>query len=228
MEENAPTLLASSSASSPPIGVLTCSPRSGGNSDTAARLFAQGYAAIAGREPQPVMLREYTVLPCSGCDACRRAICAPSESDLPWFGCPLAAKDHSAPLLSFLTEAPSLCLVSPIYFYHLPAQLKALLDRSQPFWHLADMGIDYFRAGERTCHIILIGARPKGKHLFEGSLLTLKYALATLRIKLAKPLLLYCLDQSSALANDNRAKEQVLQYGRQAAEMCEAQDSLKK
>jgi len=228
VEENAPTLLSSSGASGPPIGLLACSPRPGGNSDTAARLFAQGYAAIAGREPQPIMLREYTVLPCSGCDACRRAICTPSKSGLPWLGCPLAAKDHSAPLLSFLTEASSLCLVSPIYFYHLPAQLKALLDRTQPFWHLADMDIDYFRASERTCHIILIGARPRGKHLFEGSLLTLKYALAALRIRLAKPLLLYGLDQSSALADDSRAKEQVLQYARQAAKLCEARDSLKK
>jgi multimeric flavodoxin WrbA len=136
---------------------------------------------------------------------------------LPRLGCPLAAKDHSTPLLSFLTEAPSLCLVSPIYFYHLPALLKALLDRTQPFWNLSDRGIDVFRTRERTCHVILIGARPQGKQLFAGSLLTLKYALAGLRIKLAEPLLLYGLDKASALADDSRTGEQVFQYGRQAA-----------
>ena len=246
-EENAPTLLSSdsfASANLAPIGLLSCSPRPGGNSDTAARLFAQGYAAIAGRDSQTVMLREYTVLPCIGCDACRRAIRAPLESDpgpetalydqarvkalfgqtedglgdgLPRLGCPLAAKEHSAPLLNFLAEAPALCLASPIYFYHLPALLKALLDRTQPFWHLNDMGIDCFRGGERTCHVILIGARPQGKRLFEGSLLTLKYALAALRIKLAEPLLLYGLDQPSALADDSRARKRVLEYAKQAA-----------
>ena len=244
-EKNAPTLLS-------PVGLLACSPRPGGNSDTAARLFARGYAEIAGRSPRPVMLREYTVLPCTGCDACRRAICAPLKSGpgtspgvspgvssgvsydqarvkalfgqtgggLPGLGCPLAARDYSAPLLTLLAEAPSLCLVAPIYFYHLPALLKALLDRTQPFWHLNDMGIDCFRAEERFCHVILIGARPQGKRLFEGSLLTLKYALTALRIRLAEPLLLHGLDQPSALAGDSRAGERVLRYARQAAGLC--------
>jgi multimeric flavodoxin WrbA len=219
--------------------VLACSPRSGGNSDTAADLFARGYASAAGQSPQPVLLREYTVLPCIGCDACRRAIRhLPPESQpeshakpharlkalfgqtcdgLPRLGCPLAAGDHGAPLLNFLAEAPALCLVSPIYFYHLPALLKALLDRTQPFWNLRDMGIDVFRVRERTCHVILLGARPQGKQLFEGSLLTLKYALAGLHIKLAEPLLLYGLEQPSALAGDSRTGERVFQYGRQAA-----------
>ena len=233
-EENAPTLLSS-------VGLLACSPRPGGNSDAAARLFAQGYATITGRSPRSVTLREYTVLPCIGCDACRRAICVPppesgpeasydqaylkalfgqTRDGLPRLGCPFTAKDHSAPLLTFLAEAPSLCLVSPIYFYHLPALLKALLDRTQPFWHLDDMGIDCFRARERVCHVILIGARPQGKRLFEGSLLTLKYALAALRIRLAEPLLLYGLDQPTALTEDSRAGERVLQYGGQAAGLC--------
>ena len=222
--------------------MLACSPRPGGNSDTAADLFAQGYASTAGQSPRPVMLREYTVLPCIGCDACCRAIrrlppepqpeshatpehgrarlkalFGQTRNDLPRFGCPLAARDHGALLLNFLAEAPALCLVSPIYFYHLPALLKALLDRTQPFWNLREMGIDVFRARERTCHVILIGARPQGKQLFAGSLLTLKYALAGLGITLAEPLLLYGLDKASALSGDSRAGEQVFQYGRQAA-----------
>jgi len=204
--------------------VLACSPRAGGNSDTAARLFAKGYAAVGGSEPKPIMLREHTVLPCTGCGACRRAMRMPPESGLASgvhdFSCPLAAKDQSAPLLTFLAEMPSLCLVSPIYFYHLPALLKALLDRTQPFWHLDDMGINHFRDIERTCHLILIGARPRSKRLFEGSLLTLKYALAPLGITLAEPLLLYGLDQPAALAGDSRAVDRVLQYGKQAAGPC--------
>ena len=183
------------------------------------------------------MLREYRILPCTGCGACRKAIRdAPRKSGpegasdrirlkalfgqsrgvLPKFGCPLAAEDHGAPLLNFLAEAPSLCLVSPIYFYHLPALLKALLDRTQPFWHLRDMGIDLFRFRDRICHIILFGARPQGKRLFEGGLLTLKYALANLRISLAEPLLLYGLDNFSALDDDSRAGERVFQYGKMA------------
>jgi hypothetical protein len=171
-----------------------------------------------------------------GCDACREAIrhlppeplpeshakpglealFGQTRGGLPRLGCPLAAKDHGRALLNFLAEAPALCLISPIYFYHLPALLKALLDRTQPFWNLRDMGMDVFRGRERACHVILIGARPQGRRLFEGSLLTLKYALAGLHIKLAEPLLLYGLEGLSALAGDSRAGERVFQYGRQA------------
>ena len=219
--------------------MFACSPRPGANSDAASQLFAQGYASVAGQNPQCIMLREYTILPCIGCDACLRAIRGlPQESgpeisrdkaglkalfgqmhgDLPTYGCPLAIKDHSALLLNVLVEAPSLCLVSPIYFYHLPALLKALLDRTQPFWHLSNMGIDLWTR-DRTCHVILYGARSQGKRLFAGSLLTLKYVLAGLRIRLAEPVLFYGLDKPSALAEDSRTGEQVFEYGKQAARL---------
>ena len=222
--KNATIPLSGSKRIHPRAAVLSCSPRPGGNSDTAVRLFAKGYASLASAGSLPIVLREHAVLPCTGCGACRRAIgLLPSEAtllNLPGFGCPLTAKDQSAPLLKLLAEAAALCLVSPIYFYHLPAQLKALLDRTQPFWNLDDMDIDCFRGRERSCHVILIGARQRGKRLFEGSLLTLKYALAPLGIRLEKPLLLYGLDSPFALAGDSRAQKQVFQYGRQAAGLC--------
>lgn len=214
-------------------GLLACSPRQGGNSDTAARLFARGYAAGHGSAPEPVFLRDYEVFPCKGCDACRRALHeAPSDfrtvssrlnslfgqepGGFPAFGCPQAARDAAAPLLRFLAEAPALCLVSPVYFYHLPAAFKALIDRTQPFWHLRAAGIDPFLGRERRCHVILIGAREKGKRLFEGSLLTLRYALAGLHVRLAEPLLLHGLDKPGALERDGRARELVWQYGERA------------
>ena len=213
-------------------GLLACSPRPGGNSDTAARLFAEGYASVQDEAPFPVFLRDYGVLPCTACDACLHTVQkhgrnAPASSPHALFGqspgetlrlgCPLALKDDSAPLLTFLAETPALCLVSPIYFYHLPALLKALVDRTQPFWHLRNLGISPFSGQERICHIILLGAREQGERLFEGSLLTLKYALAGLGLRPAEPLLLYGLEGADDLAGNNAAQERVRDYGRQAA-----------
>ena len=217
---------------------IACSPRSGGNSDRAAALFADAYAAAGGVSPLRLLLRDQPVLPCTACDACKSAIrnsrAVPAgdsasaqsglhalygvpENTLLTFGCPQARRDCSASLLNRLAFAGSMCLVSPIYFYHLPAQLKALLDRTQPFWHLNNMRFAGVRARERRCHVILLAAREKGERLFEGSLLSIKYALAGAGIRLADPLLLYGLDAPSALSADNGIQERIREYAENAA-----------
>ena len=217
--------------------VFSCSPRQGGNSDTAAALFARTFSVSSGKEVQPLFLRDFQVLPCIACDACGRlarrlaadqnrerearprAMTVASLSGqgmLPAFGCALAAKDDSAQLLHSLAVAPNICLVSPVYFYHLPAMLKSLIDRTQPFWSFREAGL-FFAGAERTCHVILIGARPKGDQLFTGSLLTLKYALSGLNVRLADPLLLYGLEAPSALASNSEAVEKVRAYAAAAA-----------
>jgi multimeric flavodoxin WrbA len=135
-----------------------------------------------------------------------------------------------------LYSAPALCLAAPVYFYHLPAAFKALIDRTQPFWAMAsapvsppknssDGKLERYPAGGgvlsqerpgRICHVILVGARHKGEKLFEGSLLTLRTALAPLGVKLAEPLLLRGLDEADALATDSTLSEEVLCYGKTA------------
>lgn len=241
----------------PPTGswsgplVLSASPRSGGNCDAAARLFA-GELSRAGHSPALVYLRDYHVLPCVACDACGRlaagltanvaqaAAARPAasveEPDLagqvaaqphggtsggpgfapadlrrgirggPPFGCPLARKDDSADLLLALATSPAVCFVAPIYFYHLPAAFKALLDRLQAFWSFEQHGLGLFAgAGPRLCRAVLIGARPRGDRLFEGSLLSLKYALAPLKLELANAVTLHGLDKPGDLEADSRA-----------------------
>ena len=225
-----------------PFFVLAASPRPGGNTDTAARLFLQGYSHIgaagegrgaggahsAEARPEPVYLRLHRVDPCVACNACAHAARRMKSPDLAeavasgpgpslHFGCPLTLKDESAPLLRLLANAKGLCIVSPIYFYHLPAALKALVDRTQPFWSLRDAGVAcYSEQKPRTCRVILLAARPKGEKLFEGSLLTLKYALDPLNVRLADPLLLYGLERPSDLLGRPEAMRAVVAYGEEA------------
>ncbi len=259
-----PPLLPPSLRGDAPL-LLACSPRPGGNCDTAARLFAGGFAgnaggAFASQPLSPVFLRDRAVLPCVSCSSCFRAVARnaagrvedPAQSALgnglpgkergrkagealsasdaaaagaepaqpAAFGCPLTLKDDSAALLRSLCRAPALYLVSPIYFYHLPAQFKALIDRLQPFWAMKEAGDPALAAlPERLCHAILIAGRPRGEKLFEGSLLTLKTALGALRVRLAPPLLLRGLDGPADLRNNPELAEQVAEYGRQAASL---------
>jgi multimeric flavodoxin WrbA len=221
--------------------VLSCSPRVGGNSDTAAGLFCSAFAQ-GGEEARPfggvpatgadapkhggartLFLRDYAVSPCTACDACGRAardlkarhsvLSLRTLVETTPFPCPAAARDDSPALLSALAETEQLCLVSPVYCYHLPAQLKALLDRMQLFWSMRERGRLRHRGPKRPCRVILIGGRSKGARLFAGSLLSLKYALAAMHLATVEPLLLYGLDEADALRGNRAAAERVGAYG---------------
>lgn len=224
--------------------ILACSPRAGGNCDAAAKLFDEAYGGRHDGESEKAsvsFLRGHAVEPCIACNACGRmagrlarrgtpltlASLAHGPEDgagrFPPFGCPLTARDDSAALLHALATAPSLCLVAPVYFYHLPARLKALVDRTQSFWSLRLAELDVFAGQDaRICHVILIGARPRGEQLFTGSLLTLKYALGGLNIRLAEPLLLHGLDEPGELAADQEMARRVRAYAEKAAHRREA------
>jgi multimeric flavodoxin WrbA len=195
----------------PPL-ILACSPRPQGNCDLAAGLFAQALGQARGlASPPPVTrLRSFRIAPCLACSACAR----PDPSSPLAFRCPQSARDDSVPLLRALTLAPALCLVAPIFFYHLPSPLKALLDRTQPFWLRRETA----SFPPRICRAILIAGRSRGKKLFEGSLLTLRYALAPLNVRLADPLLLRGLEAPGDLLSSPKAVQAVCDYGRQAGD----------
>ncbi len=159
--------------------VLCASPRRGGNCDHAARL-ATDALRDAGMAVLTLALRDYRVLPCIACGHCSR------HPELP---CPLRAKDDSGPLLDALTAAPGLLLTAPIYFYHLPAQFKALIDRAQPIWTAKEAGLATPPPG-RAAGVVLAAARPRGERLFEGSLLTLPLWLDLLGLDMAGALAL--------------------------------------
>lgn len=187
--------------------LLGCSPRAIGNSSTAADLF---YREL-GADPEVIerrSLKDHTVLPCVACGRCSRH---------PGSACPFEQRDTSGPLLRSLAAAPALCLVSPIYFYHLPAQFKALVDRTQPWWEAKRQGVDMgIPRRKRPAWLILLAARPKGERLFEGSLLTLRYCFDALGIKLMEPLCLYGLDAPGDLAADPESRAAVSRYARNA------------
>ncbi len=187
--------------------LFSCSPRPGGNSDQAALLFAQGLHEVGG-SGQTVVLRRHTVHPCVGCHRC--------EHD-PDRACFLASMDQSGRLFQLLQSAPLVFFASPIYFYHLPAIFKMFIDRGQSYFlRYQDKDKRLLALPRRKAHVCLVAGRKRGEHLFEGSLLTLRYFLAPFNLELAEPLLLRGLDLPNDLANDPAAGAAVLEYGRAA------------
>jgi multimeric flavodoxin WrbA len=66
-----------------------------------------------------------------------------------------------------------LVFVTPVYFYHIPGYAKIMIDRCQPYW-VRKYVFGEFNMKRKLGSIIAIGAT-KGKKLFSGINLTMKY-----------------------------------------------------
>ena len=97
------------------ILIISGSPRKGGNTELLAEAFAKG--AAEHHHVEIVSVRDYKVNPCLGCNACFKTngICT--------------QKDDMTILYEKMSQADMLVIASPVYFYGISAQLKAVIDR---------------------------------------------------------------------------------------------------
>ena len=189
------------------IRAFVCSPRAGGNTDTMAHHFLQGVRA-AGGSAEVTHLRDYTVLPCAACRCCAEEANA---------GCRLDGRDDVAALFRQIEEAPLVCMLSPIFFYHLPAQLKCLIDRAQRYWERRQRQFAKRRPPARPGLVGLVAARTRGDKLFAGSILTLKYFFELFDIRAMNGCRLTGYDQPDDLARDGAACARLHEMGVKAA-----------
>ena len=98
------------------ILILSGSPRKNGNTDLLVEAFYKG--AAEKHHVEVVSVHDYTVHPCKGCNACFT-----SEGNT------CVQKDDMSVIYSKLAKADMLVIASPVYFYGLSAQLKAVIDR---------------------------------------------------------------------------------------------------
>lgn len=191
----------------PSAYVYGCSPRGGGNTDF-ARMLIESELDDQGIEYDGCFLREYKLHPCGGCQSC---------GDLQEEICRYEYKDESRELFAPLLGSQSLFFVAPIYFYHVPAQFKAFIDRGQAYWVQRRLGSPVMlNLPKRKAHVVLLCAREKGEKMFMGSLLSLRFFLAPFNIELAEPLLLRNLDKLGDLAGNKEAQAEISNYARQA------------
>lgn len=101
--------------------ILSGSPRIRGNSSILCDEFARG-AAEAGCEVEKIDIQKKKVAGCLGCDACYR-----KDSQC-------VQKDDMEEIREKMVDADVIVLSSPIYFYSMSAQLKAVLDRTYAFY----------------------------------------------------------------------------------------------
>ena len=98
------------------ILILSGSPRKGGNTDLLVDAFAKG--ASPRHYVEVVSVHDYKVNPCIGCNSCF------TRED---YKC--CQKDDMQIVYEKMANAEMLVIASPVYFYGLSAQLKAVIDR---------------------------------------------------------------------------------------------------
>ena len=121
------------------ILIISGSPRKGGNTELLAEAFAKG--AAEHHHVEIVSVRDYKVNPCLGCNACFKTNGRSSESHPNLFedgrvvtdegeaNGVCAQMDDMAIVYEKMNQAEVLVIASPVYFYGISAQLKALIDR---------------------------------------------------------------------------------------------------
>ena len=104
------------------ILILSGIPRKGGNTELLAEAFAKG--AAAHHHVEIVSVRDYKVNPCLGCNACFKTdgICSQKDDMSFIYEKMMVSTNH-------LSQADMLVIASPVYFYGISAQLKAVIDR---------------------------------------------------------------------------------------------------
>lgn len=101
--------------------VLSGSPRKGGNSDLLCDAFIKG-ARESGNEVEKIFIRSRKIAYCNACYYCKNS------------GGKCAINDDMSEILDKMQDADVIVMASPVYFYSVDAQMKALIDRSVARW----------------------------------------------------------------------------------------------
>lgn len=161
----------------PQIVAIYGSPRRRGNTATLLKHAVQG-AVDAGAQVDEIILRDLKMSPCLEIYACKKeGRCA--------------IKDDFHNVVDQILKAKGLILASPIFFYTVSAHTKILMDRCQSLWvkkyWIDKVPFDQWEP-KRKGLFISVGAT-KGKKLFNGVLLTVKYFFDVLDMELFRSLL---------------------------------------
>jgi multimeric flavodoxin WrbA len=182
------------------LGIMG-SPRRQSNTEILLDKALEG-AREAGAEVEKVLVSKLKISPCLEIYACRKdGNCA--------------IKDDMQSLYKKLLEADHVILASPMFFYGITSQAKAVVDRCQALWvrkHVLGMGKEDKR--ERRGVFISVGAT-RGTKLFDGAVLTVKYFFDAIGVKYSGDLLVKGIDNKAQIKEHPTALEDAFRLGQE-------------
>ncbi len=141
---------------------LQGSPRKKGNTNFLLSRFLEA-AEKRGALTRLIQVADRHIQPCKEYVVCEKKGYCPIDDDM------------AAEIYGLLRQAEVVVLASPIFFYNMTSQIKALVDRCQTFWarkYRLELS-DPLKSTRRG--FLLSVAASRGKNLFEGLQLTTKY-----------------------------------------------------
>ena len=182
------------------LGIMG-SPRRQSNTEILLDRALEG-AREAGAEVEKLLVSKLKIAPCLEIYACRKdGKCS--------------IKDDMQLLYKKLLEADHVIFASPIFFYGITSQAKAVVDRCQALWvrrHVLGMGKEDKRA--RRGVFISVGAT-RGAKLFEGAVLTVKYFFDAIGVEYSGDLLVRGIDNKGQIRVHPTALEDAFRLGQE-------------
>jgi len=182
------------------LGIMG-SPRRQSNTEILLDKALEG-AREAGAEVEKVLVSKLKISPCLEIYACRKdGRCT--------------IKDDMQSLYEKLLEADHIVFASPIFFYGVTSQAKAIIDRCQALWvrrHVLGMGKEDKR--ERRGVFISVGAT-RGTKLFDGAVLTVKYFFDAIGVKYSGDSLVRGIDNKGQIEEYPAALEDAFRLGQE-------------
>jgi multimeric flavodoxin WrbA len=166
----------------PKIVAIYGSPRRKGNTATLLKKAVEG-ARDFGAEVEEIVLRDLKISPCLEIYGCAQS----GEC---------AIKDDFQKVRDKILDAQGLMLASPVFFYTVSSHTKILMDRFQSLWvkkSWVEKTPKNQQSIKRKGLFISVGAT-RGKKLFDGMLLSVRYFFDVLDMELWKALLYRTLD----------------------------------
>jgi len=179
------------------------SPRIKGNTDLLLDEALKG-AQSQGAEVDKIIVDKLNITPCREYYGCtRNGNCA--------------IRDDMDDIYVKLLSAERVILASPMFFYALTAQVKALIDRSQALWARKHVLGQNPPDSNRKGAFIGVGAT-RGKELFTGSILTVKYFFQTIGVKYTDELLIRGVDKKGEIKEHPTALTDAFELGRKLSQ----------
>ena len=184
------------------LGIMG-SPRLGGNTDLLLDAALNG-AQSQGAEVEKLVIDKLNISPCRE-----------------HYGCledgHCVIRDDMDAVYPKLLAADVIVVASPMFFYGITAQLKALIDRCQALWARKHVLKQSWPGAGRKGAFIAVGAT-KGEKLFDGSIATVRYFFKTIGVEYMEELLIRGVDQKGDIQQHPSALKDAFELGQRLAQ----------
>ncbi|MFW6126006.1 MAG: flavodoxin family protein, partial [Chloroflexota bacterium] len=173
-----------------------------GNTDLLLQEVLKGTEG-QGVEVEKLIVDKLNISPCKEYNACLKT-----------GNCVI--RDDMDGIYEKLLQANVVIVASPMFFYGVTSQLKALIDRCQALWARRYV-LKQEPDSERKGAFVAVGAT-KGEKLFDGSILTMKYFFQAIGVQYAGDLLIRSVDRKGEIKDHPTALTDAFELGRKLAQ----------